>query len=118
MEQNNGKGMSIAALILGIAACVLAWVYMWNIAAIVCGIVGLVLAVLDRKNAAAANASKGLGTAGLVLSIIGLVLAVIGFFTCTLCIACASSAVNDLSGSDLEGLEGALQGALDSAFGN
>ena len=84
MEQNNGKGMSIAALILGIAACVLAWVYMWNIAAIVCGIVGLVLAV-------------------------------IGFFTCTLCIACASSAVNDLSGSDLEG---ALQGALDSAFGN
>lgn len=79
------------------------------------GIVGLVLAVLGRKNAAAANASKGLGTAGLVLSIIGLVLAVIGFFTCTLCIACASSAVNDLSGSDLES---ALQGALDSAFGN
>lgn len=38
----TGKGYSVAALILGIVATVLAWFYMINIAALVCGIVGIV----------------------------------------------------------------------------
>ena len=90
---NNGKGLSIAGLVLGIVACVLAWFYMINIVALVCAIVGLVCAVKGKNAAKAAGAPTGLGTAGLVLSIIGLVLAGIGFLSCTLCVACAASEI-------------------------
>lgn len=67
--QNNGKGLSIAALVLGIIATVLAWFYLVNIAALACGIVGIILAVMGKKKAVAAGAPTGIGTAGLVLSI-------------------------------------------------
>lgn len=91
--QNTGKGLSITALVLGIAATILAWFYMINIAALVLGIVGIVLAAKGRKAAIAAGAATGLGTAGLVLSIIGTCLAGIGFLSCTLCVLCAAGAV-------------------------
>ena len=98
--QNPGKGMSVAGLVLGIVSIVLAWFYMVNIAALVCGIVGIILAVKGKKAAVAAGAPTGLGTAGLVLSIIGTVIAGIGFFTCTVCVCAAAdvieSAANDL----------------------
>lgn len=90
--ENNGKGLSIASLVLGIIAIVLAWFYMVNIVALICGIVGIILAAIGKKKAAAAGTTSGLGTAGLVLSIIATVLAGIGFFSCTLCVLCAASA--------------------------
>ena len=94
----TGKGYSVAALILGIVATVLAWVYMIKIAALVCGIVGIVLAAKGRKSAIAASAPTGIGTAGLVLSIIGTVLAGIGFFSCTVCVMCAAGSAGTLGG--------------------
>lgn len=99
MQNNNGKGFSIAALVLGIVAIVLAWFYMVNIAALICGVVGIVLATMGRKKAKEVGAPTGMGTAGLVLSIIGLVIAAIGFFTCTVCVcACAeATGLNDLN---------------------
>ncbi len=90
---NTGKGYSIAALVLGIVATVLAWFYLVNIAALVSGVVGIILAAKGRKLAALADAPKGIGTAGLVLSIIGTCLAGIGFLSCTLCVLCAASTV-------------------------
>lgn len=89
---NNGKGLSIAALVLGIVAVILAWFYLVNILAIICGIVGIVLAANGKKAATAASAPTGLATAGLVLSIIATCVAGIGFFSCTLCVLCASVA--------------------------
>ena len=101
---NNGKGFSIAALVLGIVAIVLAWFYMVNIAALVCGIVGIILAVKGKKLAKAAGAPTGIATAGLVLSIIGTIIAGIGFLACTICVACFGNAINqglsELSGVD------------------
>lgn len=91
--QNNGKGASVAALVLGIVATVLAWFYMINIAALICGVVGIILAVKGKKAAVAAGAPTGIATAGLVLSIIGTCLAGIGFFSCTLCVLCAAGSV-------------------------
>lgn len=88
---NNGKGYSIAGLVLGIVSSVLAWFYLVNIAALVCGIVGIILAVKGKKMAVEASAPTGFGTAGLVLSIIGTCLAGVGFFSCTLCVACAAA---------------------------
>ncbi len=93
---NDGKGLSIGALVCGIISCVLAWFYMVNIVALILGIVGLVLAVNGRKLAKAANAPTGIGTAGLVLAIIGTSLAGIGFLSCTVCVACAANATNDI----------------------
>ena len=95
--QNTGKGFSITGLVLGIVATVLAWFYMINIAALVCGIVGIVCAVKGKKTAVAAGAPTGIGTAGLVLSIIGTVLAGIGFLSCTLCVTCAAAGASSLS---------------------
>lgn len=88
--QNTGKGLSITGLVLGIISAVLAWFYMVNIAALVCGIVGIICAAKGKKAAKIAEAPTGLGTAGLVLSIIGTCLAGIGFFSCTLCVLCAA----------------------------
>ncbi len=99
--QNNGKGLSVAGLVLGIAATVLAWFYMINIAALVCGVVGIICAVKGKKQAVAAGAPTGIGTAGLVLSIIGTVLAAIGFFSCTLCVLCAAGTADAIAGSSL-----------------
>lgn len=94
--QNTGKGLSVAGLVLGIISAVLAWFYMVNIAALVCGIVGIVCAAKGKKAAAEAGASTGLGTAGMVISIIGTCLAGIGFFSCTLCVLCASGTASAL----------------------
>lgn len=90
---SNGKGFSIAALILGIASMVLAWFTFVNIAALVGAILGIVFACKGRKYSIAANGkASGLATAGLVLSIIGTVIAGIGFMTCTLCTLCVAGA--------------------------
>lgn len=94
--QKTGKGLSAAGLVLGIIASVLAWIYMVNIAALVCGIVGIICAIKGKKTAAAAGLPTGLGTAGIVLSIIGTVLAGIGFTSCTLCVLCAAGAASSL----------------------
>lgn len=94
--QNNGKGFSIAALVLGIVATVLAWFYLINTVALVAGIVGIICAAKGRKAAVAVGAPTGIGTAGLVLSIIGTCLAGIGFLSCTVCVACAASSAASL----------------------
>ncbi len=87
---NDGKGLSIAGLVCGIVSAVLAWFYMVNIVALALGIVGLVCAANGRGKAKTAGAPAGLGTAGLVISIVGTCLAGIGFFSCTLCVLCAA----------------------------
>lgn len=88
--ENSGKGLSITALVLGIVASVLAWFSIINIIALACGITGIICAVLGKKKATAAGAPTGIGTAGLVLSIVGTCLAGIGFLSCTLCVLCAA----------------------------
>lgn len=111
MQQNNGKGMSIAALVLGIIACAFFWWPYVNIVTLILGIVGLILAIMGSKNAKAAGAPTSLATAGLVLSIIGIVLSAIGFFSCTVPAICicndasnSTEALNDLANA-LEDLQ-------------
>ena len=92
LPKSTGKGFSIAALVLGIVSCILAWFYLINLTALAASIVGVILAVKGRKLAHEAGAPKGIGTAGLVLSIIGLSLSAIGFISCTICVACVADA--------------------------
>ena len=95
-NKNPGTGFSVAALVLGILSIILAWFYLINISALVFGVVGIVLAVIGRKKSVAVGASTGMGTAGLVTSIIGLSIAAIGFISCTICVACAVNEANDV----------------------
>ena len=60
-----GRGLAIAALVLGILSVLNSW---WGGGIVVC-IVGLILAVIARNK----GFSGGIGTGGLVLSIIGVV---------------------------------------------
>ena len=94
--QYPGKGLSTAALVLGIVSAVFAWFYGVSLVALVCGVVGIILAVKGRNAAIYAGAPTGMATAGLVLSIVGTVLAGIGFVACTLCVGLISSLANSV----------------------
>ena len=95
---NPYKGKAIAAMVLGIVACVLCWFgLVFAIIAIVCAVVGLILAVNANKGMKADGITegKGMATAGLVLSIIGLAVGAIGL----VCAICVLSAVGSALGS-------------------
>ena len=110
-NQSNGKGFSIAALVLGILSIITAWVYLVNVASLIMSIVGLVMAVLGRKKAKAVGAPSGIGTAGLVLSIIGVVFAGIFFLTCTVCPLCVLCNTANATTSTANGLCAAANSA-------
>lgn len=87
--KSEGKGFSIAALVLGIVGVVFGWFGVFGFVALVASIVGIVLAVIGRKRSIAVHGKpSGMATAGLVLSIIGTCLAGIAVVACTACAAC------------------------------
>lgn len=95
-----GKGQSIAGLVLGIVGIVCGVLSGWfSIIGLPIAIVGLILSVAGGKKAKAETGkSGGIATAGLVLGIIAVVFTAIAFFTCGLCIICATGAVASLEG--------------------
>ena len=72
VSEGKANGMQIGALICGIAAIVFSCCC-YGILSIILGIVGAILAVNGNK-----QGKNGVGTAGLVCSIIGIVLGIIG----------------------------------------
>lgn len=66
---NEGKGMAIASMVLGICACCLFWCY--GIVGVVLGTIGLVLSLVYKKRN---GKLSGMSLAGFITSIIGLVL--------------------------------------------
>lgn len=80
---DNGKGLSIAAVVLGIVGILGGYVPVLNYIVVLCTAVGIVLGVQGRKKSVAAlGHASGLSTTGLVLSIVGTAIAVIN----TLCV--------------------------------
>ena len=73
-RSNPGKGMGIAALIMGIVSCCFFWIPYFNIICLMMSIAGLILSIIGLKKSKSAGASVGVSVAGLVLSIVGLVL--------------------------------------------
>lgn len=87
--KDEGKGISIAALVLGILGIVGSYIPVVCYFTTVCAILGLVLGVVGRKKSTAANGKpSGLATAGFVLGIIGTSFAALGII-CT--VACAAA---------------------------
>ncbi len=86
---DNGKGLSIAALVLGILGIVGGWIPVVGYFTTVCAILGIVLGAKGRKKSIAAEGkASGLATAGLVLGIIGTAFAALGL-VCTICAGAA-----------------------------
>ena len=73
-RSNPGKGMGIAALIMGIVSCCFFWIPYFNIICLMMSIAGMILSIVGLKKSKSAGASAGISVAGLVLSIVGLVL--------------------------------------------
>lgn len=86
-DYNGNNGRAVAALVLGIVSCVcfcLSFTYVSPLIGLVAGVVGLILGIGERKE----NPANGLGTAGMVLSIIGLSLCAITTVACIGCYGC------------------------------
>ena len=105
---NDGRGLSIAALVLGICGVVLAWISVLNVIVLAAGILGIVFGYKGRqKSIMAYGKASGLATAGFVLGIIGTSICGLGVLSCTVCAAavsgcsscgsaCTSAALSDL----------------------
>ena len=83
-----GKGMSIAAMVLGILAMVVGWIPGVGWLGLPCAIVALILGIIGRKKAKEVGAPTGMATAGVVLAIISLGVTVLA----TICIVCLAGA--------------------------
>lgn len=68
--QENGKGLAIASMVLGIVACVFCW--SWYIV-IPTGVVGLILGLVYKKK----GGQSGMAKAGIICSIVALSLLVL-----------------------------------------
>ncbi len=87
---DDGKGMSIAALVLGILGIIGAWIPVVKYFTLVCAVLGIIFGVKARQKAAAAGVPTGLATAGFVLGIIGTACEVIGII-CTIAAGAAAA---------------------------
>ena len=91
---NNGKGMSIAALVCGILGIVGSFIPVVTYFTFILSILGIIFGVKGNKIAKATGEGKGMATAGLVLGIIGAAFGVLGL----LCAACTCIGIGALAG--------------------
>lgn len=101
-QDDDGKKLSIAALVLGIVGIaggtVLSAVPFIGIITFICSLLGIILGVKGRKKSVAAyGKASGLATAGLVLGIIGVVFGALGLI-CSICAAAALCAAAGTAG--------------------
>ena len=82
-KTNAGQGLGIAGLILGIIAIPLAILGCTSVLGLVLGVAGVILSAVGLSQATKSNGTKGMPTAGLVVSILGTAIALmwILFFT-------------------------------------
>ena len=92
--QNNGKGLSVAGLVLGICSVVVGLIINGWVG-LICGIIGIVLSVMGRNKAKAAGAPTGMATAGLVCSIIATAIIAVVFLAAIICVSAAEAALGD-----------------------
>ncbi|MDP1802383.1 MAG: DUF4190 domain-containing protein [Bacteroidota bacterium] len=77
---NNGKGLGIAGMILGILAIIVSFVPCFGWWAIVLAVVGVILSAISMSQAKKANAPKGMAIAGLICSILAIIIGSIWIF--------------------------------------
>lgn len=102
-KNDDGKGLSIAALVLGIVSVVCVWFFgVASIIFIATSVVGIILGYKGRKKSIASyGKASGMATAGFVLSIVAASIAILYVISCVACVGCIASSVPGA----LEGLE-------------
>lgn len=96
--KNNGKGMSVAALVLGILGIIGGFIPVVCYFTLVCAILGLIFGIIGRKKSVAADGkASGLATAGMVLGIIGTGFAVLMVVCAAVCTAALCSWAGEFS---------------------
>ncbi len=100
---DEGKGFSIAALVLGIVGIIGGWFPVIQYFTLICAILGIIFGVKGKKMSAAVYGKpSGMATAGFVLGIIGVAFAVLGIICIIGFLGCLGAGVGALS--ELEGL--------------
>lgn len=90
---NDGKGMSIAALVCGILGIIGGFIPIVSYFTTILAILGLIFGVIGRKKSTLAyGKASGIATAGLVLGVIGVAFAVLGLLCSIICTAALCSA--------------------------
>lgn len=102
---NNGKGLGIAGMILGILAIILSFIPCFGWWAIVLAVVGVILSAVSMTQAKKANAPKGMAIAGLICSILAIIIGSIWIFI-------IAKAVSEVGSSFKDVME--KSGAMDS----
>lgn len=87
----DGRGFSIASLVIGCCSIVFCWTPALNLILLACGIIAVIMGTMGRKKSIMAyGKASGLATAGLVLGIIGTAITGIGAVSCIACLGCSS----------------------------
>ena len=108
-QTNAGKGLGVAGLILGILGVISAFIPCLAAWAILLCLVGIILSAISISKAKKGNGPKGVGKAGLILSIIGAVIVVVWVFVFATAMSEGLDALQDPAFQDAikEGLENA-----------
>jgi len=77
---NAGKGMGVAALVLGILAVICSFIPCFSFWAILFGVLAIIFGAIGMSQAKKKNGKKGMGKAGLILGIIATIFAVAWWF--------------------------------------
>ena len=96
VEQNNnqpGKGLAIASLILGICSLALSWI-VWL--GIILGVIAIILAIVSKS-----KAKYGMATAGIITGIIGLILSIACCLLCAVCVSAVGNSAKEV-GDELD----------------
>lgn len=112
-ESNAGKGLGIAGMILGIVGVICAFIPCMELWAILLCIVGIVLSAVSLSKAKKGNGPKGMGKAGLILSIIGTVVAIVKYVILITALSAGASAFGEAIQSDE--FKDAIQQGLENA---
>ncbi|PIX34641.1 MAG: hypothetical protein COZ59_07545 [Bacteroidetes bacterium CG_4_8_14_3_um_filter_31_14] len=108
VKSNAGKGLSIAALIIGIIAAIISLIPIVGFVAYILALVGLVLAIIGLIQAIKGKASKGMAIAGLILNTLAFIIPWI------YPMLFAGAAMNELNNIDTNQLNDVLQQLNDS----
>ena len=108
-QTNAGKGLGVAGLILGILGVISAFIPCLAAWAILLCLVGIILSAISISKAKKGIGPKGVGKAGLILSIIGAIIVVVWVFVFATAMSEGLDALQDPAFQDAikEGLENA-----------
>jgi ABC-type Fe3+ transport system permease subunit len=97
--QNDGKGLGIAGLVVGIIAVLFSFIPCLGAWAIVPAIVGIVLSAISMRQANKAGMPKGTATGGLVCSIIAAAIAIYWIYAMMYAVAAAPDMIKEMNES-------------------